>query len=68
MTKTLDDIFAEAENRALAEHSAWLNDPVAQAAHNAKIEADIARREHLPEDAEEIELEDEDEEEEETEE
>lgn len=67
MPKTMDDIFAEEEARALAEHNAWLNDPIAQAAHKAKIEADIARRETLPEDAEETEIEDEEEEEEEEE-
>lgn len=43
MTKSLDEIFAEEEARILAEHKAWLADPVAQAKHKAEVEARAAR-------------------------
>lgn len=52
---TLDDMFNDEEDAALAAHNAWLKDPVAQAAHNAKVEADIAAREALPDEPEEVE-------------
>jgi rubrerythrin len=51
---TLDDLFNDEEDAALAAHNAWLKDPVAQAAHNAKVAADLAAREALPEDVEEV--------------
>lgn len=37
MTKSLDDLFREEEEAAIAKHRAWLADPAAQAAHTADM-------------------------------
>lgn len=56
MTKTMDELFTEEEDRKRAEHQAWLNDPVAQAAEQAKFEKRQAELAAMPDDPEDDDL------------